>query len=134
MAVLNDFDRKNLERNPNVLKVTDKNVAYTPAFKMKAVKLASEGMPYDEIFSQAGIDVSIFGPQYSRKCINRWKSFSSEAEIKKERRGTKATGRPKGRKFKSLEDENAYLRAENDFLKKLRALEEAALRKKKSSR
>ncbi|WP_374076784.1 transposase [Bdellovibrio bacteriovorus] len=136
MAVLSDSDRRNLEKNPNVLKVTGFNIAYTPTFKIKAVQQLSQGMSYQQIFAEAGIDLSLFGREYARKCLERWKkvvSTSGESGLKKERRGAKATGRPKGQKFKSLEEENAYLRAEVDFLKKLRALE-AKLAKKKSSR
>lgn len=133
MAVLSSSDRKSLESNPNILKVTDKNVTYTTAFKKKAILLADQGKSYDQIFMDAGIDVTLFGRQYTRKCINRWREISSKGDLAKETRGTKATGRPRGKKFKSLVEENAYLRAEVDFLKKLQALE-AQHAKKKSSR
>lgn len=136
MAQLSESERKILENNPNVLKVTKANVTYTPAFKEKAIKLHNQGVPPSRIFSNAGINVEIFGEGYAKKCIRRWKKVSSSIDsdcFKKERRGSKSTGRPKGRKFKSLEEENAYLRAELDFLKKLRALE-AKYEKKKNSR
>ncbi len=135
MAVLSDSDRKKLSKNPNVLKVTDKNIAYTPEFKVRAVEKHLAGESYNEIFVDAGIDLSLFEQDYSRKCITRWlKSYNkSGAEgFKTEARGKSSTGRPKGRKFKSLEAEVAYLRAENDFLKKLNALEAAYLKKKSS--
>lgn len=136
MAQLSESERKILENNPNVLKVTKVNVTYTPAFKAKAIKLHTQGVPPSRIFSDAGIDIEVFGEGYAKKCIRRWKEASSSTGnegFKKELRGSKSTGRPKGRKFKSLEEENAYLRAELDFLKKLRALE-AKYEKKKSSR
>lgn len=127
-------DRKDLENNPNVLKVTTSNVAYTPKFKAEALKLQQQGQSPNQIFRDAGFDLSLFGDDYARKCIRRWEKMSnSEGGLKKERRGSKATGRPKGLKFKSAEEEIAYLRAENDFLKKLHALE-AKYANKKSSR
>lgn len=133
MGSLSDKDRKSLENNPNVLKVTKSNVAYTPEFKSKALKLNNQGYTPSQIFADAGIDLSLFGDNYARKCLQRWEKMANkEGGLKKDRRGSKATGRPKGLKFKSLKDENAYLRAENDFLKKLRALEARYANKKNS--
>lgn len=136
MAILNDSIRKKLEKNPNVLKVTAKNVTYTSSFKVKAVEKYLAGYSYAEIFAKAGIDLSFFESNYARKSIERWREIFASSGIqgfKVENRGRKATGRPKGKKFNSLEAEVAYLRAENDFLKKIKALE-AAFLKKKSTR
>lgn len=127
MAKLSQKDRDSLQKNPNVLKVTDSNVTYTAKFKEKAVKLINQGVPVEDIFRDAGINTSLFGKKYAFKSIDRWQKAINKHGSKalhKERRGVKATGRPKGKKFKSLEEEIAYLRAENDFLKKLRALED----------
>ncbi|AHI05177.1 transposase [Bdellovibrio bacteriovorus W] len=127
-------DRKDLENNQNVLKVTTSNVTYTPEFKVKALKLRQDGLMPSEIFKDAGINLSLFGKDYPRKCIQRWAKMSQkDGGLKKERRGVNSTGRPKGLRFKSAEEEIAYLRAENDFLKKLHALE-ARYANKKSSR
>ncbi len=134
MSSFTPKDRKDLENNPNVLKVTSSNVAYTPEFKSKALKLRKDGKTPAEIFLNAKINLSLFGEDYAKKCLQRWEKMSeSEGGLKKERRGSKATGRPKGLKFKSVEEEIAYLRAENEFLKELRALE-AKYANKKSSR
>lgn len=131
---LSDKDRKDLEKNPNVLRVTQSNVAYTPEFKAKALKLHQEGIRPSKIFTDAGINLSLFSDTYAKKCLQRWRKMSSlVGGLKKDRRGSKATGRPKGLRFKSAEEEIAYLRAENDFLKKLQALE-ARYANKKSSR
>lgn len=137
MAKLSHKDRDSLLRNPNVLKVTDSNVTYTPEFKYKAVKLRSRGSSPDAIFHEFGIDTSIFGRNYAFKAIERWERqirLHGDSVLKKERRGIKATGRPARRTFKSLEEEVAYLREEVDFLKKLRALEDEELVKQKSSK
>lgn len=135
MALFSDSDRKDLESNPNVLKVTHSNVTYKPAFKIKAIKQLLKGSTPKDIFSEAGINLSLFSEDYPKKSLKRWRKIydeHGEAGFKEERRGSGATGRPKGLKFKSLEEENAYLRAELDFLKKLRALEEKSLKKKSS--
>jgi hypothetical protein len=127
MAKLSEKYRDLLAKNPNVSKVTSSNVTYTTAFKSKAVKLLQEGESSKDIFKDAGIDTTSFGDSYALKSITRWEraiAEHGEKGLKTERRGAGATGRPKGIKFKSIEEENAYLRAENDFLKKLRALEE----------
>lgn len=125
MALLSDFDRKRLEENPNVEKVSFSNVSYTSKFKIKALKQLKDGFSPREIFMEAEIDLSLFGKDYPKKCLQRWKKVqktSGENGLKKERRGSGATGRPKNKKFKSADEEIAYLRAENDFLKKLQAL------------
>lgn len=135
MAILSDSARKRLESNPNVSKVTTNNVTYTAAFKIKAVKQFLDGESYESIFSKAGVDLTQFESNYARKSVDRWHRIfkeSGEEGLKIERRGSGAKGRPKGKKFKSLEAEVAYLRAENDFLKKLNALEAAYLKKKNS--
>lgn len=139
MGPFSDSDRKDLETNSNVLKVSNSTVAYKSTFKIKAVKQLSKGLSPREIFESAGIDLSLFNPDYAKKTLQRWrKTFNELGEqgLKEERRGSGATGRPAGKKFKSLEEENAYLRAENEFLKKIRALDEKEEReaKKKGSR
>lgn len=136
MAKLSDSERLNLESNPNVLKVSESNLAFTPKFKIKAVRSYLKGETPIQIFEKAGINLEPFGKTYAKGCIKKWKKIFNdygESGFKEERRGNKK-GRPKGRKFQSLEEENAYLRAELDFLKKLRALEALSLEKNKNSR
>ena len=136
MALLSDTDRKRLESNPNVEKVTTSNVTYSSKFKIHAVKRLKKGLSPREIFMEADIDLSLFGDDYAKKSLQRWVKVlneSGESGFKEERRGSGSGGRPKGRKFKSPNEELAYLRAENDFLKKLHALT-AKYEKKKDSR
>ncbi len=133
MSSFSSKDRKDLENNPNVLKVTTSNVAYTTDFKAKALRRRKEGATPQEVFREAGIDLSLFGESYAKKCLQRWEKMEKAAGgLNKERRGSKSTGRPRGLSFKSPEEEIAYLRAENDFLKKLRALEAKYANKKNS--
>jgi len=125
MGPFSASDRKSLESNPVVAKVTDSNVSYKSQFKIKAVKENLRGLSPKEIFLKAGIDLGLFNPDYAKKTIQRWRKIyddSGEEGLRSDGRGSKATGRPKKIKFKNLEEENAYLRAEVEFLKKLHAL------------
>lgn len=136
MALLSDSDRQRLQNNPYVEKVTSSNVCYSSKFKIHAVRSVAKGLSPREIFMEADIDLSLFGEDYPKKCLQRWTkivNIHGENGLKAERRGSGASGRPKGKKFKSDEEELAYLRAENDFLKKLHALA-AKYEKKKNFR
>lgn len=135
MANLTDSERKALESNSNVLRVTESNVAYTSKFKIAAVKALLKGKIPIDIFRDAGIPLAPFGKDYAKGCLKKWRKIYDElgeAGLKDERRGKNATGRPKKPKFRNLEEEVAYLREEVDFLKKLRALEELSAKNKSS--
>lgn len=137
MAKFTNQQRKLLVSNKNIKKVTASNIQFTEKFKLKAVKDFESGKTSEEIFLAAEIDIKIFGSEYPRKSIHRWRKILKEKGSKafsEEARGKNSTGRPKGRRgFKSDAEELEYLRAENDFLKKLHALEEL-YQKKNGSR
>lgn len=120
-------DKKNLLSSPYVEKITNSHVVFTAKFKSLAVQKFFEGNNPNIIFNELGIETSIFLPDFPKKSIDRWrKIFLSEGVdgFKREKRGKNSTGRPKEQVFKSMEEEVAYLREENAFLKKLRALAE----------
>ena len=120
-------DKKNLFSSPYVEKITNSHVVFTAKFKSLAVQKFFEGNNPNIIFNELGIETSIFLPDFPKKSIDRWrKIFLSEGvdSFKREKRGKNSTGRPKEQVFKSIEEEVAYLREENAFLKKLRALAE----------
>lgn len=137
MALLSDSDRKDLENNPNVLRVTKSNVTYTSKFKIKAVKQSLKGISPRKIFMDAGINLQTFGEDYPKKAIQRWRKvfeLKGEAGLKEENRGSSGGGgRPKKVHHRDLEAEVAYLRAEVELLKKLRALKILNSQKNKSS-
>jgi hypothetical protein len=135
MAILSDLARKGLEKNPNVKKITAINIAYTSRFKLRALKLFLNGESPNKIFLDAGIDLGLFGATYSKRCLARWKKLfdkHGEQGLKKEYRGAGALSRKKHRVFKSPDEELAYLKEENAFLKKLHALAEKYEKKKNS--
>lgn len=121
-------DKARYERNPNIKKVTESNIQFTKEFKIKAIKDFQNGHLADDIFLKAEVDISEFEPGYPRKSIDRWIKASDEYGVKNldnERRG-----RSRSQKFKTVEEELHYLRTENDFLKKLHALEAVSAKKK----
>ncbi len=138
MADLSDSERKRLLKNKYILKITDERVIYTPEFKIFAVKENLKGRSPVEIFREAGIELCLFGDDYPKDTVKRWrKVFKSRGEqgLQENLQGKKSTGRPK-KKFDpddidSMKERIAYLEAENEFLKKIRALEEEYLRKNK---
>ena len=120
---------KELLKNPCVAKCSKKSITYNPDFKVRAVKQHKEQFAtIKEIFARAGFNLEVLGERRPEKCLERWsKTYKTKGEKKlaEERRGR--LGRPRIKKLtdadriKRLEAENAYLKAENDFLAKLRA-------------
>lgn len=122
-------DLSKYRSNPHIDKVSESNIQFTTEFKIKSIKQYQSGQSPVDIFIEAGIDLSDFNRNYASKTVRRWVAAAEEYGLKninKERRGVGSSGRPSsGKKFKSLEEEIVYLRAENDFLKKIRALGKA---------
>jgi transposase-like protein len=139
MGMFSESEKKRLLSSKWVVKVTKNHVVFSPEFKSKVVQLHLDGYSPSDIFSKFEIDTSLFLPKYPAKCLERWKKTylkKGAKGFKEETRGKGAKGRPK-KKFdptdtQSLLKRLAYLEAENDFLKKLHALADAA--EKKNSR
>ena len=129
-----ETEKERLLSNRFVEKITRTQITFTAEFKISAVKANLEGKSPKDFFRESGIDTSLVSDQLPKKCVSRWKKTYLEKGskgFKEETRGRKATGRPK-EKFASAEAELAYLRLENEFLKKLHAL--ANSKEKKNSR
>lgn len=106
-----------------------KQIKYSKEFKLKAVKQYEEGLTPKEIFTQNGFDLGTISKNIPKHCLSKWnKIFKGKGEggffEGRKNRG----GRPKTPKFKDekekikyLELQVKYLKAENDFLIKLRA-------------
>lgn len=121
-----------LLQNPNVLRCSEKSVTYHSDFKIKAVRqYQDEGLSAMQIFKQAGFNMATIGRKTPKHCLQDWREVFREKGVDGfvEQRGKNGTGggRPP---FKSLTDEekiktlqlqNAYLKAENVFLARLRA-------------
>jgi hypothetical protein len=122
---------KELLQNPNVEKCSEKSISYSKDFKIKAVdKYQKDGVSPNQIFTEAGFDLNLIGKEVPSDCLYCWlKIFRIKGikELSVETRGkSKSGGRPKTNwsddkeKIKYLEAKVAYLKAENDFLAKLR--------------
>jgi len=116
--------------NCNVLKCSNKAITYSKDFKIWAVKQYNEeGKTATEIFKGAGFDPEVIGKDTPQNCLGDWRQIfklKGVAGLKTENRG-RGGGRPKtkeltdAKKIEWLEAKVAYLKAENDFLAKLRA-------------
>ena len=123
----------NLLKNPNVIKCSPKSIGYSPQFKDWAVKQYEErGWSCAKIFTEAGFDLRIIGESTPKNRLKSWrrlKKLKGFEALATDGRG-KCKGCGKGRprmkgltdaeKFERLEATVAYLKAENDFLIKLR--------------
>jgi transposase-like protein len=123
---------KELLTNKNVENCSDRSITYNKEFKVWAVnKYYEEGYSPRMLFEEAGFDISIVGEDTPGFSLQRWrKEYQTRGidSLKSERRGqgnrggrSKTKGLTDADRIKRLEIENAYLKAENDFLAKLRA-------------
>ena len=126
--IFNEEQIKTLLQNPNVERCSDKSISYSKDFKILAVEKYRTGLPPNEIFRQAKFDIEMIGRKTPKRCLQDWRRVFKNKGMQKlsvETRG-KSGGRPKTNwtnekeKIKYLETENAYFKAENDFLAKLR--------------
>lgn len=115
--------------NKNVSKCSDKSISFDKEFKLRAVTQYEEGMTSMEIFRQANFDLNVIGRDTPKSCLRRWNKIyrvKGLVGLESEARGRgggrlKTKGLSEKDKIKRLEAEVAYLKAENDFLAKLRA-------------
>lgn len=115
-----------LKRNPCVFNCTTKSVHYTYEFKRRALDLYEQGIGPKEIWRRAGFDVGKWKKDYFVLTLRDWKRIvirdGNEGLNKigglQYDRGPNHTDKDK---VKRLELQVKYLRAENDFLAKLRA-------------
>jgi transposase len=121
-----------LKENVNVSDCSQRSIGYSRDFKLKAIKQYNEeGLTSSEIFRQAGFDLKLIGRGKPKECLKRWNRKYQQAGLiglQIEQRGgyrngggPKTKGLTEAERIKKLEAEVAYLKAENDFLARLRA-------------
>lgn len=118
-----------LSGNANVERCSERSITYGKDFKINAVKLYKQGLSSRDIFRQAGFDPDMIGKRQPKDCIRRWIRIwkaKGEGGLSAENRGGQGRRRNLNNlndadKIKRMEAEIAYLKAENDFLAKLRA-------------
>jgi len=123
---------RELVKNPHVERCSATNIGFTKNFKVEVISQYHQGLSVFEIFRAAGFDLALIGKGTIKSCILRWRRIHARQGVNgltTEARGRgRGGGRPKTRgitdadRIKRLEVENAYLKAENAFLAKLRAL------------
>ena len=114
-------EKELLESNPNIQAVLSNQVLYKKEFKEKAIEEYENGKSANQIFQDAGIDISILSKQYdyASKTISKWRNTNKEKiNIYCSKNKTKI----KKTSYQKLLERNEYLEAENEFLKKLSAL------------
>jgi hypothetical protein len=130
--IYTEYEMRILRSNPNVLKVSEKGFTYEPQFKLHAVSSHAKGRTPTQIFLDAGFDLKLIGSEKPKDCLRRWRQVYAslgEKGLLHERRGSQSGGRPPKMeltiedKLRRSEARVKLLEAENDFLKKLDALE-----------
>jgi len=123
---------KVLRSNCNVDKCSDKAITYNKDFKIRAVRQYNEeGKTAREIFVEAGLGSDILGKYAAKDCLKDWRRIFKAKGVAGLKTDSRGRGRGGGRlkmkeltdigRIKRMEAEIAYLKAENDFLAKLRA-------------
>ncbi len=126
------FTKEQIEqllKNKNVARCSERSITYGKSFKVNAVKLYEQGLTSTEIFRQARFNLDVIGKDKPKECLKRWNRIIEKKGMEglAETRGKGSSGRPRTKnlsdtdKIKRLETQVAYLKAENDFLAKLRA-------------
>lgn len=138
--IYNEFQIKELEKNPNVQSASERSISYRADFKLKAIMDYKSGKLPSQIFIEQGFDLDMIGKEQPKRCLKRWRDtyekFGEEGFLT-ERRGKGSAGRPSSKdlsveeKLRKAEAKIKFLEAENDFLKKLEELERQALKKKR---
>ena len=126
-------EKEILLENEYVITVSERNIKYNPKFKLRAVQEYYAGDTPLIIFLNAKFNIALIGRETPQRCLKRWKNLYKklgEKGLLDDKRGkSKNGGRPRTKELtleeevKTLKSRNAYLEAENDFLKKLKALE-----------
>ena len=119
-------DIAELKRNPCVFDCTEKSVYYTHEFKKRALELQAKGVHTKEIWRRSGFDVRKWKDEYFRATLRDWRKAVEKHGIEGLAR---SGGTPHDRgpdntdtdTLKRLALQVQYLKAENDFLAKLRA-------------
>lgn len=126
--ILTNEQIETLKSNPNVKNCSERSILYSTDFKVKAVKQSEKGLTPRNIFSKAGLDLKIIGKDAPKESLKHWNKIYKRTGVDRlqtENRGLNGSQNKLGitekDRIKRLEAEVAYLKAENDFLIKLRA-------------
>ena len=114
-------DIEKLNKSPFVVRCYGRTVKYTFEFKMKVLELHSQGVTSKEIWKRLGFDISKWRKGYAKDCIVEWKKLVKKRGFGGLQARSDKYESSETNKIRCLELEVRYLKAENDFLAKLRA-------------
>ncbi len=121
---------KELTNNPYVKSVSRRSLVMTPEFKRYAADEMLKGKSMKQIFKEVGIDPESLGEKRINGYRDRiWEQADREDGFRdrradNHRREATSSEAVMAKKIKQLEHRVAYLQQENEFLKKIRQLEE----------
>lgn len=133
------FNREEVEilkKNEYVKNVTEKAITYTNEFKKKFILEYDKGGIPRKIFESCGFSIDIIGIKRVETSSKRWREKYRENGIMgldDTRKGN--SGRPREKdlsleeKYERLKAQNAFLKVENEFLKKLETLERKVIKR-----
>ena len=122
---------KTLQEHPSVAKATAWTVSFTPEFKQIAYREYCNGKSMRQIFKDAGFDVEILGDKrlqnFRSKLFEKSETGKGFEDARKSncRNEPQSTEAQMAKRIRELEHQVTYLEQENDFLKKIRSVEEA---------
>ena len=126
-----------IEKHGNNILRKDKNRVYSKEFKLQAINRI---LINNESVNSVALDIGLISAGILHNWLSKFKENEYNVVEKKKGRKPKSMTKPKKNekvlsekdKIKQLEDEIIYLKAENEYLKKLRALvQERELKEKK---
>lgn len=126
-----------LKKNPYVKKISESSITYSETFKELFILKYQQGIQPIEIFKKAGFDPLLLGQSRISNASYRWKKQTQRASGLKDTRSNN-NGRPRTKdlsdtqKLELLTNQVAYLKVENEFLKKLEQAEREAIWKANS--
>lgn len=126
-----------LRNNSYVEKVSTSSITYTKSFKEYFILKHNQGIQPMEIFRSADFNPTMLGRSRINNASSRWRRQAlRESGLKDTRKDN--SGRPRTSDLSEVEELNllknqvAYLKAENEFLKKLEQAEREAIWKANS--
>ena len=116
-----------IEKHGNNILRKDKNRVYSKEFKLQAINRV---LINNESINSVALDIGLISAGILHNWLSKFKENEYNVVEKKKGRKPKSMTKPKKNekvlsekdKIKQLEDEIIYLKAENEYLKKLRAL------------
>lgn len=122
---------KELKEHKYVENATEWTVNFTEEFKQLAYDEYHRGKSTKEIFEEAGFDIEKLGRKrlenFRRSVMNGADREGGFADKRKDKgkQVPQSTEAQMAKRIRQLEHQVAYLEQENDFLKKIRSVEEA---------